>query len=631
MNRNWICLTLALFSMSALSQQSQTAPNAKPFLFDEHVSSNLNAAAHGKAQQGDLHDQLERLKNSLAGRRGLIAIPAGAPPGWWQGMGSSSVRFLDDRGNSLPNMMGSMNSGIAAGVKVGYNNALLLRATETEQAPWEHYAGFINMQFHYAAEKGGINNFNGSGTKTDYFNVLATSVMRTIGQKTGIASYLSSFSGGDTMGVQSYITQYGGFDTGGDEQTEGIRVQVQQGSTKGDTGGIFEGVVKNVQGNTLIYDPHDGENTIGEHRILRDLTRADSSGSIASVRNSGGSPNTVMVTGSGTDWSRLGEGEHTQWNNLARGGGVTGTDLTFCFDPLKNDGYDMCFPVSAILDNSHLTLNLLGSGTSMNTGWPGMWPQSGNYRVYRAAWPTSVDLSTHSMVATGLSAFAAGDRIDQVLAYNTQVTGQLVQMSRHIGLPDTGGGLNLLNVGSPKSPSMNFGIAVSGAFDSAIAVQYSNQQSGTPRFFARLFSDPGSNVLFDSTSVRSPASEVSLWRLRDSAGVSHTVLQFDRAAATTCLVNSSLCVSANGAAAMSHLDQKEPNQFAGTITIAGSDSRSISFKQPFKSRPACTLTPTGDPSAVGAYWVVTTPTSVTARVKRPSKISFNYICVGNPG
>jgi hypothetical protein len=291
----------------------------------------------------------------------------------------------------------------------------------------------------------------------------------------------------------------------------------------------------------------------------------------------------------------------------------------------------MCFPVSAIQDDSHLTLNLLGTGTSMNTGWPGMWQQSGSYRIYRAAWPTSVDLPTHSLVATGLSAFSVGDRIDQVLAYNMQITGQQIWMARHIGIPATGGGINLLNTGSANSPEMGYGVAVSGGFESAVAFQPSNQPSGAPSFLSKLYRDPSSTILFDSTSVRESGTKVSLWRLRDSADVNHTLLQFNRAGATTCLMDSLLCVSATGAATVSHLNQWEPNQFAGTITIAGSDSGSISFKQPFKSSPTCTLTPTADPSEVGAYWVVTTSTSVTARVRRPGRISFNYICVGNPG
>jgi hypothetical protein len=177
---------------------------------------------------------------------------------------------------------------------------------------------------------------------------------------------------------------------------------------------------------------------------------------------------------------------------------------------------------------------------------------------------------------------------------------------------------------------MNFGVAVSGAFESAVAFQQSNQPSGVPSFFSKLYSDPGSTVLFDSISARAPAPQVSFWRLRDSAGGVHTLLHFDRARATTCVEDSSLCISPAGGVTVGHLDQKEPNQFAGTIAISGSDSGAVSFRQPFKSTPICTLVPTSNPTVVGAYWVETTPTSITARVTRPGKISFNYICVGNP-
>jgi hypothetical protein len=646
MNRIGPCLLLSFVSVIAHSQQSQLSANppgrsaadavqaptnSKPFLRGEDANS-ISPASRSAGQPVDLREQLESLKSLLSGRRGLIEIPPGAPAGWWEGIGTSTTRFLDDRGNSLPDVSGHISSETLNSFKSGWNNALLLRATETDQASPDRYTGFINMQFHYTGAKGGLNNSNSKGgTKTDYFNVMATSEMRTVGQKTGIASYLSSFSGGDTMGIQSYVTQFGGYDTGGDEQTEAIRIQTQQGSgSKSDSGGIFEGVISAIHANMLTYTPKRDENTIGEDRMIRDLDHVTSAGSIASITNSGGSPNTVTVIGNGTSWSQLGVDAHTQWNNLAAGGGVTATDLAFCFDPLTNDGYDTCFPISAIVDDNHLTLNLLGTGTALNTNWPIAWPVRGEYRIYRAAWPTSVDLAAHTLTAPSLSGFAVGDRVDQILAYNTEITGQLVLMSRHIGLPNRGGGINIVNHGTANSPSMEFGVSVSGQFDSAIAIQYSNQRSGVPNYFAHLFSDPGSKIMFDGSSARNPAPDISLWRLRDSAGANHTMLRFVRDSATTCVLDSSLCVSAKGAVAVNQLNQNAPNDYAGIINVSAITSASISFRQPFKSTPACTLTPTSDPTVVGTYWVSATPSSVTANVKRPGKISFTYICVGNP-
>jgi hypothetical protein len=642
-----MCILVSFVSLMAYGQQPQTGAttpektvavpdrpilNEPPFLRGEIDNSASAARPQSPETPGDLPTQLDNLTKLLGGRRGIIEIPPMAAPGWSRQWGASNVRYIDDRGNSLPNMWGDPNSETYNGFKSGWNNAILFRAKETDQAPSNRYTGFINMQFHYTAAKGGLNNYNGtSGTKTDYFNLMATSEMRTVGQKTGIASYLSSFSGGDTMGIQSYVTQYGGFDTNGDEQTEGIRIQAQQGSASSPgSGGIFEGVVSSIHGNTLSYTPEHDENTIGERRVIRDLDRSYKAGLILSIANSGGNPNAVTVTGSGTHWLQLGSNAHTRWNNLASGGGVTTTNLAFCFDPLKNDGYDVCFPVSAIIDDTHLTLNLLSSGPAQNTPWPSAWPVTGGYGIYAAAWPTSVDLAAHTFTAPDLSGIASKDRIEQVLAYDTQITGQLILMSRHIGLPGQGGGLNILNVGTTPSPKMEFGLSVSGGFESAISFQYSNQRSGPPDYFTAFYSDPGSGAIFNSSSVRSPASEVSLWRLRDSSGASHTMLRFQRDSATTCVLDSALCVSATGAVAGKQLDQVAANDYAGTITLSGGTTARVSFNQPFNSTPMCTLTPTSDPSAIGAYWVSATPSSITANVKQPGRISFTYICIGNP-
>jgi hypothetical protein len=615
------------------SDNSAQAPaEERPILHGDANSAQIAPQSQGAAQPPDLRGQMESLKSYLRGRRAFIEIPPTASAGWWPGFADSSVRLLDDRGNTLPDSAGNLTSGRREGFKTGWNNALLLRATETEPGPPWPYAGFINVQFHYTAAKGGVNNFNvKSGTKTDYFNVMASSEMRTVGQKTGISSMLSSFSGGDTMGIQSYITQYGGFDTSGDEQTEGLRVQAQQGAaSKGDSGGVFEGVVSGIQGDVLTYTPAHDENTIGEHRLIRNLDRVYSTGSIAAIANSGGSPNTVRITGSGTSWSSLGRTAHTQWNDLSSGGSVTQSNLAFCFDPLRNDGYDVCFPVSAILDDTHLTLNLYSTGPAQNTPWPGAWPVTGSYRIYVAAWPTTVDIAAHTLTADALTGFAKGNRIDQVFAYNTEITGAMIVLRRHIGLPIQGGGINIQNVGTPNSPRMESGIGMSGGFESAIAFQRSNQLSGPPNYFATLYTDPGSRIIFDSAPARTPSPEVGMWRIRDASGAPHIILSFLRATATTCVLDTFLCVSANGSVAARQLGQSEANDYAGTISVRGGSSAQVTFRQPFKSAPVCTLTPTSDPSGIGTYWVSSSATGVTANVRQSGSISFNYICIGNP-
>jgi hypothetical protein len=614
------------------SPSTQSAPTDQPFLHSQ-VAGTIQAN-QSRTENGtdDLHGELESLKTYLGGRRGLIEIPPSAAAGWWEGMGDSSVRFLDDRGNSLPDAWGNITRSPVNGFRVGYANGLLLRATETDPSSPDRYTGFMNMQFHYTAAQGGMNNLTEkSGTKTDYINVLATSEMRTVGQKSGIASHLASYSSGDTMGIQTNVTQFGGDDTYGDEQTEGVRIQIQQGFTRSmGTGGIFQGVVDAISGKTFTYKANHDENTLGEHRLIRDLDRSYSAGSILSIINSGGTRNSIRVTGSNTHWSELGLRAHTSWNDIEFQGGVSNTNLTFCFEPLKTDGYDTCFPISEIVDDTHLTLNLIAYGTESNTPWPSEWPSSGEYRIYGAAWPTTVDLATHTIAAPDLSGIAAGHRIDQVLAYSTQTIGQWIAVSRHIGIPGKGGGIYIANWGTAQSPGMGYGIAVSGGFETGFAFQNSNARSGVPNYFAKFFSEPASKIIFDSTVARTPAPEVALWRLRDAKGAAHVMLSFLRETATTCVLDTSLCVSARGSVAARSLGQVEGDDYAGTISIDGGSSAKVNFRQPFQSNPVCTLTPTSDPTEIGAYWVSTSPSSVTASVRHPGRIVFNFVCVGNP-
>ncbi len=637
-----LCIVLAYLPIACYGQQIGQSPSpipspaqrstAQPFLRGELGEGALAPRTGMFQETGDLQQQLLSLESYLGSRRGLIEIPPNAPAGWWMGIANSSVRFIDDRGNSLPDAWGitSLNSG--TGFKTGLANGILVRSTETEAASPDRYNGFVNMQFHYDAAQGGVNSYNSKiGRKTDYFNVLATSEMRTVGQKSGIASLMNSFSDGDTMGIQTGITQFGGYDTFGDEQTEGVRIQIQQGSASSlASGGIFEGTVKSISRQSLAYAASRDEYSLGEHRIIRDLDNSYGAGSIASIDNSNGSPNTVTITGRGTEWTKFGVGVHTHWNNLDAGGGVTDTNLAFCFDPLKSDGYDVCFPVGQILDNTHLTLNMIACGTGHNTHWPSSWPHSGSYRIFGAAWPTKADLADHTITAPDLSGLGVGHRIDQVLAYNMQTIGEWIVVSRHIGFPKQGGGLFISNWGTAPSPEMDYGVAVSGAFDTAFDFQPSNAPSGVPNYFARFYADPASKLLFDSIGVQRPAPEVALWRLRDAAGAAHVMLSFARDSATSCLLDRTLCVSPNGTVTAGRIGQQQADDYAGTITISGTDSGKADFKVPFQSNPVCTLTPTSDPSEVGTYWVSTSRTSVSAQIRNPGRITFNFICVGNP-
>jgi hypothetical protein len=68
----------------------------------------------------------------------------------------------------------------------------------------------------------------------------------------------------------------------------------------------------------------------------------------------------------------------------------------------------------------------------------------------------------------------------------------------------------------------------------------------------------------------------------------------------------------------------------GTVTITGNTGATVNFSVPFQQVPICTLTPTSDPTSVGAYWVTSTTSSFTVNLHKSGSITFNYVCMGNP-
>lgn len=67
---------------------------------------------------------------------------------------------------------------------------------------------------------------------------------------------------------------------------------------------------------------------------------------------------------------------------------------------------------------------------------------------------------------------------------------------------------------------------------------------------------------------------------------------------------------------------------AGTIAISGETSGSYLFAGQYDSAPHCFVTPLGDTSAVGTYWINETPTQLTIFVKTAGSVTFNYSCIG---
>lgn len=76
--------------------------------------------------------------------------------------------------------------------------------------------------------------------------------------------------------------------------------------------------------------------------------------------------------------------------------------------------------------------------------------------------------------------------------------------------------------------------------------------------------------------------------------------------------------------------QAANNDLDGVLAVSASTSGSVTFTTPYTSAPSCTLSPTGDPTIVGVWWVTTSTTTVTANIKVSGTINFMYHCIGNP-
>jgi hypothetical protein len=64
----------------------------------------------------------------------------------------------------------------------------------------------------------------------------------------------------------------------------------------------------------------------------------------------------------------------------------------------------------------------------------------------------------------------------------------------------------------------------------------------------------------------------------------------------------------------------------GELRISNSTTAGYTFKEVYRTPPLCTITPTSDPTSVGAFWVVTTTSDVTIHVHTAGTITFVYRC-----
>ena len=68
----------------------------------------------------------------------------------------------------------------------------------------------------------------------------------------------------------------------------------------------------------------------------------------------------------------------------------------------------------------------------------------------------------------------------------------------------------------------------------------------------------------------------------------------------------------------------------GSVTLRSATSATVNFSVAFQRPPICILTPSSDPTMVGAFWVTSTISSFTVNLHTAGSITFNYICMANP-
>ena len=572
--------------------------------------------------------------------RGVLWIGPQAPPNALDTAASpvpissefnSSQRIFDLRGTNCMDEYGRFTY---------HDNSICFEGTETEQdasdqkqLPHAAAEGLWKNLVHigFNSLKGGTYNFDGPtyGTKSNRHALAITGEYHTTAQNGLIMGNMNCLTGGECMGFNLDQTYPGGYVGPGEEPMQGIRIQQQQtyGALDG-AGGLWSATNAqvNAQSGKVTFTPASSTWSLAEARAIRDLNSAYSSGSYENVTCSGSAPVTCTITGSGTNWTRIPGfiGDHTKF--LATNGPIRSTNLVFCAAPAAEGGIDACIPVTAGIDDTHLTLNLLSVGTQGNTPW--QWPHSGQYALYSAAWPTQVDPAENTFSAADVSGIGDGHRLDQVVAYNGDAWAMEVFQSRHIGRT-YGGGINILDWGTADSPAYWCAYCASGHYNTILSVGDSNFPSGVPAVILGVHT-PG--TLGTVVDYAGGDGFQNAWRYLDSNRTLQTPLGYTRNASSSVaglafFVNKAYITTA-GSAEFQHVGNVDRSaDLSGAIAINSSAQGSYNFAAPYSQAPRCVASPTSNPGT-NSWWVTSTPKAVTIHLASPASIEFNYICSG---
>jgi hypothetical protein len=467
---------------------------------------------------------------NLAGTRSFLWVDPQVASGTPTSALGSLTRIIDARGSNCMDSSGGYTYA---------DNSLCIESADDSSDSTTSTTSKADLHLSYNSLAGGVYNFNGSaGVKSNRSILALNGEYSTVAQKWGIASFMSSYAGGETIPFSAVVTEYGGYVSNGQEPAEGVRIQQQQGAVSDSNGGVWAAsatAVNTGAGVVTFSTPTAGAATLGESRFIRDLSSKYTSGTYTAVSCSGSGPTTCTITGSATAWTSISGfvGTHTTYNNLSSGGNILTNNLVFCAAPAANGGFDACVPITAGSSDTSLTVNLYALGTQANTSWP--WATSGSYAIYGSAYPTSISASANTFTAADVSGIGSGDSLDQVLAYNTSFLGMEIIQAHTIGAP-SGGGINISNFSSSTAPAFSQGVGISGNYLCAICIQPSNASSGSPAVDLQFSARPGSgqaNIVDNSTAS---AASYNFYQARMS----------DNSTATVFAVNPNMAANAVG-------------------------------------------------------------------------------------
>lgn len=490
----------------------------------------------------------------------------------------------------------------------GYTGANFAYKAFTQAASSTGYEGFSTHHVHIDADQGGAYNYNGStGVKTDYIAELQTAAMRTVGQHWLTQGTMGCFGGGDCAPSGMELELYGGVIADGDEGAEAYRGQLDQGTY------LFTGAVSGVSGNVLTISSPVNASTLGEQRSLIDTSSTYTSGSISGV--------------SGLTFS----GSNTAWTSYI----PAGSKATICFDWLTSAGNPkMCFQGTVNSNTSWTMDTYYFEGTNAMTSWP-FGVSTGAYHMYRGSMVTQVGLPLGSTVtvANG-AAFTPGvSTVEEEISPTQNFVGARIVLNKSVGLPlNTEAGVYVVNA-SPTGLPITNAYSVDGNFSRA-AYYFG---TGSLQSVVMTQSDPTVALLYDSVVN---ANSVTVLRLYDQSGNTRT-LAFNRATnqlsfsngfyinlASGAVGNAGWSVSAAGAASFSSVQAPGMAIRSGSWSISAGTSTAVTFSPAFTTTPtSCAVTPTGDPTAVGAIWYSgLSTTGMTVNVHTSGTIGGTYQC-----